>query len=53
LPKGKLINRAVKLTDAVLKLIRGRSSPSDQRRRRRCAKTPPSGILDRDPGRRI
>jgi hypothetical protein len=53
LPKGELINRAVKLTDAGLKLIRGRSSPSDQRHRQRCARTPPSGVLDRDPGGRI
>jgi hypothetical protein len=53
LPKGELINRAVKLTDAGLKLIRGRSSPSDQRHRRRCARIPPSGVLDRDPGGRI
>jgi hypothetical protein len=37
----------------VLKLMRGRSSPSDQRHRRRCAKTPPSGTLSRDPGERI
>jgi hypothetical protein len=53
LPKEELINRAVKLADAVLKLMGGRSSPSDQRHRRRCAKTPPSGILNRDLGGRI
>jgi hypothetical protein len=53
LPKEELINRAVKLADAVLKLMGGRSLPSDQRHRRRCAKTPPSGILNRDLGGRI